>query len=78
MRPWEELVRRELDFGGVVEVPVFLGGHERQVGFGETNREEERLLLLRELTEGSDGEGRICAIGKGVVGRVGAFEGGTA
>ena len=65
----------QLDFRGIIHVPVFFRRDEGQVRFDETDREEERLVLLGQFLQRLNGQVGHLAVLVGVVGNVGAFVG---
>ena len=69
-----ERIRGKLDTRRLVEVPVFLGRHERQVRFDEADAEPEGLVqLARALTKGGNRHVGHGAIPIGIVGHVRAL-----
>ena len=65
------------EFGGIVEIPVFLRRDERKVGFEETDAHEERFSRGGGGFEARDGFGGDLAVGVEIVGDVGGFDGGA-
>ena len=60
---------------GVVEIPILLRGNERQVGLGNTDRQEEGLVLLFELSEGFSRQTHGLAVSIKIIGNIPGFEG---
>ncbi len=71
----QKFVGSQLNLGRIVEVPVALGRDEGEMGLDESNGQEEWLLFSGQVTQCFYRQFGDFAIGEGVVGDIGAFEG---
>lgn len=74
---WRRGVGAGGEFIGIIQVPVFLGSDEVEVGFVKSESEEKRLFGPGKLAEVSGGSGSMISIPVGGVGSLGGFEGRT-
>ena len=68
------LVGGHVDLGRIIEVPVFLGRHEREVRLGHADGQEEGFSGLLELTQGLGREAGGLAVGVSVVRDIGFLD----
>ena len=69
-----EGIRGELDFRGVVKVPIFLGRHEGEMRLDQAHREKEGRFFSGDILQGGDRQIRDLAIGIGIMRDLGALK----